>query len=64
MGDMKFFELRDRMRRTLGTRFDMKDFHAFVLEPGAIPLPDLEWHVEREIERLIRNKNLLLSEQG
>ena len=44
--------LRERMRLALGPRFDIKEFHAAVLEPGALPMPELAWHIDREIERL------------
>ena len=46
LGDTQILELRDRMRQGLGTNFRLRDFHAAVLESGALPLPDLAWHVE------------------
>jgi uncharacterized protein (DUF885 family) len=52
LGDTEIMQLRERMRRALGTRFELKDFHAAVLGPGALPMPELAWHVDREIERL------------
>jgi uncharacterized protein (DUF885 family) len=52
LGDVQILALRERMRQALGSRFDFKDFHAAVLGPGALPMPDLEWHVEHEITRL------------
>jgi uncharacterized protein (DUF885 family) len=52
LGDMQILELRDRMRRALGTGFDIKKFHTAILGPGALPMADLEWHVDLEIERL------------
>jgi uncharacterized protein (DUF885 family) len=51
LGDAKIFALRDRMSEALGPAFTMKAFHEAVLGPGAMPFPDLEWHVEHEIER-------------
>ena len=42
IGQLKFFELRDRARRELGDRFDIRDFHAAVLENGSVPLDVLE----------------------
>jgi uncharacterized protein (DUF885 family) len=50
IGNAAILSLRERMRRALGARFDLKDFHSVVLGPGAIPMSDLEWHVDREIE--------------
>jgi len=52
LGDTQIFMLRERMRHALGERFNLKDLHNAVLGPGALPLQDLEWHVDREIERL------------
>jgi uncharacterized protein (DUF885 family) len=52
MGDTKMLELRQRMRTALGPRFDLKAFHAAVLAPGALPLPDLDWHLAQETERM------------
>jgi len=34
----------------LGAQFDLTDFHATVLETGAVPLSDLQWHVDQAIE--------------
>lgn len=52
LGDQHILRLRERMRRALGDRFDLKKFHAVILETGAVPLPDLEWHVEHQVEAL------------
>jgi uncharacterized protein (DUF885 family) len=52
LGDTEIMMLRERMRLALGPRFDIKEFHAAVLEPGALPMPELAWHIDREIERL------------
>jgi uncharacterized protein (DUF885 family) len=52
LGDVQILALRDRMREALGVRFDLKEFHSAILGPGALPMPELEWHVEHEIERL------------
>jgi uncharacterized protein (DUF885 family) len=53
MGDTQILEFRDRMRQALGDRFDIKRFHAAVLGPGALPLPDLDWHLQGELDRWI-----------
>ena len=50
LGDTHILKLRDRMREAHGPRFDIKGFHAAILGPGALPLLDLEWHVEQQIK--------------
>jgi uncharacterized protein (DUF885 family) len=54
LGDTEILSMRERMRQALGPRFELADFHAAVLAPGALPLPDLHWHIECEIARLGR----------
>ncbi len=46
VGQLKIFELRDKARAALGSRFDIKDFHSVVLDGGAVPLDVLEERVE------------------
>ena len=42
VGQLKILELRDKARQALGPRFDIRDFHAVILENGAVPLDVLE----------------------
>jgi uncharacterized protein (DUF885 family) len=42
IGQLKILELRDRARKELGPKFDIRDFHAVVLENGSVPLDVLE----------------------
>ena len=42
VGQLKILELRERAKAALGTRFNLKDFHAVVLENGGVPLTLLE----------------------
>ena len=49
IGAMKIQELRDRARTKLGDAFDIKDFHAQVLNTGGLPLPVLEAKIDRWI---------------
>ncbi len=42
IGMLKILELRERARRELGAKFDIRDFHDVVLKNGAVPLPVLE----------------------
>lgn len=50
VGDRQILGLRERTRQALGSDFDLRSFHGAVLSPGALPLSDLEWHIERWIE--------------
>jgi len=45
-GELKILELRERARRKLGDRFDMKGFHQTVLRNGSVPLELLEEEVD------------------
>jgi len=54
LGDTFLLEARERMRAALGEHFHVRKFHDAVLEPGALPLPILELHLNAEIERLQR----------
>lgn len=47
LGRMQFDHLRSTARDRLGSRFDLKEFHARVLENGAVPLASLERIVDR-----------------
>ena len=49
IGQLKILELRDKARSALGPRFDIRDFHAVVLENGALPLDVLEELVDAYI---------------
>jgi uncharacterized protein (DUF885 family) len=42
VGQLKLLELRDKARAQLGLKYDARDFHAVVLDNGAVPLTVLE----------------------
>jgi uncharacterized protein (DUF885 family) len=49
IGQLKILELRERARRALGDRFDIREFHAAVLENGSLPLDILDQQVDAYI---------------
>ncbi|HYW16922.1 MAG TPA: DUF885 domain-containing protein [Allosphingosinicella sp.] len=49
IGQLKIVELRERAKAALGERFEIRDFHAAVLENGPLPLDILEQQVEAYI---------------
>ena len=51
VGQLKILELRERARLALGPRFNLRDFHAVVLENGGMPLTLLERVVDEWIAR-------------
>ncbi len=50
IGMNKILELREKARKDLGEKFDIREFHDVVLTRGAIPLNILEDHVNEWIE--------------
>jgi uncharacterized protein (DUF885 family) len=52
VGELKILELREKSRAALGDRFDVKQFHAVVLENGGVPLTLLEQLVDEWIARV------------
>jgi uncharacterized protein (DUF885 family) len=53
VGELKILELRERARHQLGARFDIRRFHAVVLENGSVPLALLE----RLVDDFIRQES-------
>lgn len=51
IGSLRMIELRRRAERELGPRFDVREFHEWLLGSGSMPLPVLEEHVARQMER-------------
>jgi uncharacterized protein (DUF885 family) len=49
IGQLKILELRERAKKELGARFDIRDFHDQVLGAGALPLGVLQEQIERWI---------------
>jgi uncharacterized protein (DUF885 family) len=50
IGQLKILELRHKCEKELGKKFDIKKFHAIVLESGVMPLALLETKVNNWIE--------------
>jgi uncharacterized protein (DUF885 family) len=46
IGQMKISELRDKARRELGPKYDLRDYDDAVLETGSVPLDALERHID------------------
>lgn len=50
VGEMFIVDLRESAEKSLGDRFDIRDFHDVVLGSGSVPLPVLRRNVEAWIE--------------
>jgi uncharacterized protein (DUF885 family) len=57
VGELKILELRDKAKAAFGDQFSIKDFHAVILENGALPLTVLERVVDEWIARDAPKKN-------
>ena len=62
IGQRKFLELRERARRELGARFDIRAFHDAVLAEGALPLDVLDARIDAWIAQ--RKAPAASSERG
>ncbi len=51
VGELKILELRRRAQARLGPRFDIRAFHAQLVDSGSLPLAVLETKIDRWIER-------------
>ncbi|WP_444994142.1 DUF885 domain-containing protein [Aliikangiella sp. IMCC44359] len=51
IGMMKILELRAKSQKSLGERFKLSEFHAVILQNGAVPLDILEELVEQYINK-------------
>jgi uncharacterized protein (DUF885 family) len=52
LGERKILDLRARAEQVMGPRFDVRAFHAELLNDGAIPLDILENKVKRWLDGL------------
>ncbi len=50
VGELKIIELRQRAKKKLGNKFDIKEFHDEVLKDGCLPLIILETKINKWIE--------------
>jgi uncharacterized protein (DUF885 family) len=55
IGQLKILELRDRAKKALGVKFDIRQFHNVVLKLGAAPLTVLEEVVDQYIQDTLAN---------
>ncbi|WP_298320893.1 DUF885 family protein [uncultured Aquimarina sp.] len=56
IGMLKILELREKAKKKLGDRFDLRDFHNAVLKNGAVPLDILEEIIDAYIESVQKKK--------
>ncbi len=56
MGELKIRQLRRDAEKTLGDRFDIRDFHDAVLRSGSVPLSVLDENIQLYISDLSRRR--------
>ena len=62
IGQLKFRELRERARKELGPKFDIRAFHDEMLSGGTLPLDLLEARTEKWIAEQKRTSNALFKD--
>jgi uncharacterized protein (DUF885 family) len=56
IGMLKILELREKAKKKLGNKFDLKEFHNVVLKNGAVPLNILEEIIDDFINTTLAKK--------
>ena len=56
IGSLKMIELRALAQRELGARFDVRQFHEWIIGSGSMPLDVLEEHVRHEMSASAASK--------
>ncbi len=64
IGEIDILNLRKQAERTLGSRFDIKEFHAAVLQHGALPLTILNEVIDRWIRQTSQGLAVVGSSQN
>ena len=59
IGELKIRELRTKAEASLGTGFDIREFHEVILEQGTVTLPILERRINQYIEQKSNGKKYL-----
>ena len=55
IGELKIRELRERAKKELGEKFNIRDFHEVILGAGTVTLPILEEQVDAYIDKTIKS---------
>jgi uncharacterized protein (DUF885 family) len=55
IGQLKISELRDRAKKAIGAKFDLRAFNDEVLSTGSVPLDTLEKHIDQWIAQQQKN---------
>ena len=51
IGELKLLELRDKAKKALGDKFDIREYHNAVLAAGTVPLEQLEKLVDQYVKK-------------
>ena len=57
LGSNEMLRLRAKAQKELGKDFDIRQFHAWILDSGPMPLEVLDWHVSWCIEQAKKQKS-------
>lgn len=47
LGDEEILRMRSEVQKALGGKFSYREFHSAILGVGSLPIPVLEWHLNR-----------------
>ncbi len=63
IGELKILEMREKAKKTLGEKFNIRDFHSAVLSAGTVPLEQLETIVDSYLKKATMVASLPKGEQ-
>jgi uncharacterized protein (DUF885 family) len=57
IGHTELLRLREHVKKTMGTKYDLRDYNDWLVEAGAVPLTVLQSAIERRLKEACRSNS-------